>query len=67
MRSANLKLTEVRGDFRLGNEDYLTMSEFYNVVKTVPLALKLNQKFPNEISGIALLLSLNRQLFHSRS
>jgi CubicO group peptidase (beta-lactamase class C family) len=33
------------GDFRLGNEDYLTISEFYSVVKTVPLALKPNQKF----------------------
>ncbi|WP_133471181.1 serine hydrolase domain-containing protein [Paraglaciecola marina] len=33
------------GDFRLGNEDYLTISEFYDVVKTVPLALKPNQKF----------------------
>lgn len=33
------------GDFRLGNEDYLTISEFYDVVKTVPLALKPNQQF----------------------
>ncbi|MEP1384720.1 MAG: serine hydrolase domain-containing protein [Paraglaciecola sp.] len=33
------------GDFRLGNQDYLTISEFYDVVKTVPLALKPNQKF----------------------
>lgn len=32
-------------DFRLGNEDYLTINEFYDVVKTVPLALKPNQKF----------------------
>ncbi|MBU3003389.1 serine hydrolase domain-containing protein [Paraglaciecola arctica] len=33
------------GDFRLGNEDYLTIKEFYDVVKTVPLALKPDQKF----------------------
>lgn len=33
------------GDFRAGNEDYLTISEFYDVVKTVPLALKPDQKF----------------------
>lgn len=33
------------GDFRLGNEDYLTISEFFNLVKKVPLALKPNQKF----------------------
>jgi CubicO group peptidase (beta-lactamase class C family) len=33
------------GDFRLGNEAYLTINEFYNVVKTVPLALKSNQTF----------------------
>jgi CubicO group peptidase (beta-lactamase class C family) len=33
------------GDFRLGNEDYLTIKEFYNIVKTVQLALKPDQKF----------------------
>jgi CubicO group peptidase (beta-lactamase class C family) len=33
------------GEFRLGNEDYLTIKEFYDLVKTVPLALKPEQKF----------------------
>jgi len=32
------------GDFRLGNEDYLTIDEFYQVVKTVPLALEPNKR-----------------------
>lgn len=32
------------GNFRLGNEDYLTIKEFYDIVKTVPLALKPDQK-----------------------
>jgi CubicO group peptidase (beta-lactamase class C family) len=41
-----IDLKSVAGDdFRLGNEDYLTIKEFYNVVQTVPLALKPNQKF----------------------
>ncbi len=33
------------GEFRLGNEDYLTISEFYDVVKTVPLARQPNTQF----------------------
>ena len=33
------------GDFRLGNEDYLTISEFYDVVKRVSLAMPPEQKF----------------------
>ncbi len=33
------------GEFRLGNEDYLTIEEFHDVAKTVPLALKPDQKF----------------------
>ncbi|MEO2266013.1 serine hydrolase domain-containing protein [Pseudoalteromonas sp. YIC-656] len=33
------------GQFRLGNEDYLTIDEFYEVVKTVPLALEPNTEF----------------------
>lgn len=42
----SIDLKSVAGaDFRLGNEDYLTISEFYSVVKTVPLAFKPNQKF----------------------
>ncbi|MCJ8321889.1 MAG: beta-lactamase family protein [Colwellia sp.] len=40
-----IDLKSVAGnDFRLGNEDYLTIKEFYDVVKTVPLALKPEQK-----------------------
>lgn len=42
--SANLK-SVAGGNFRLGNEDYLTISEFYDVVKTVPLALTPEQEF----------------------
>ncbi|WP_105265269.1 serine hydrolase domain-containing protein [Pseudoalteromonas sp. T1lg76] len=33
------------GQFRLGNEDYLTIDEFYNVVKTVPLAQEPGKEF----------------------
>ncbi|MCF6436762.1 serine hydrolase domain-containing protein [Pseudoalteromonas sp. MMG022] len=33
------------GEFRLGNQDYLTISEFYDVVKTVPLARAPNTQF----------------------
>jgi CubicO group peptidase (beta-lactamase class C family) len=33
------------GEFRLGNEDYLTIQEFYDYVKTMPLRNKPNQKF----------------------
>lgn len=33
------------GEFRLGNEDYLTIDEFYQVVKKVPLALEPNTKW----------------------
>lgn len=33
------------GPFRLGNEDYLTIDEFYDVVKRVPLALEPDQEF----------------------
>ncbi|MEM6606783.1 MAG: serine hydrolase domain-containing protein [Pseudomonadota bacterium] len=33
------------GPFRLGNEDYLTIKEFYDVVKQVPLALPPEQEF----------------------
>lgn len=33
------------GPFRLGNEDYLTIKEFYDVVKKVPLSLQPDTKF----------------------
>lgn len=33
------------GAFRLGNEDYLTIEEFYEVVKAVPLAQSPDQEF----------------------
>jgi CubicO group peptidase (beta-lactamase class C family) len=33
------------GPFRLGNEDYLTIPEFYDVVKRVPLAQRPGQSF----------------------
>ena len=33
------------GEFRLGNEDYLTIQEFYDYVKTMPLRNKPNQEF----------------------
>lgn len=33
------------GAFRLGNEDYLTITEFYDVVKRVPLAQEPEQSF----------------------
>jgi CubicO group peptidase (beta-lactamase class C family) len=33
------------GPFRLGNEDYLTIAEFYDVVKRVPLAQEPGQSF----------------------
>jgi CubicO group peptidase (beta-lactamase class C family) len=33
------------GDFRLGNEDYLTIREFYDVVKKVPLSHQPDTKF----------------------
>ncbi|MGQ8364064.1 serine hydrolase domain-containing protein [Glaciecola sp. 1036] len=42
------------GEFRLGNEDYLTIDEFYNVVKNVPLRHSPNQKF--EYSNLAYFL-----------
>jgi len=51
----SIDLKSVAGTgFRLGNEDYLTINEFYDVVKTVPLALKPNQKF--QYSNIAYFL-----------
>ncbi|WP_342806580.1 serine hydrolase domain-containing protein [Alteromonas sp. M12] len=31
--------------FRLGNEDYLTIQEFFDVVRTVPIALEPEQQF----------------------
>ena len=33
------------GPFRLGNEDYLTIQEFYDVVKQVPLRYPSNQQY----------------------
>ena len=33
------------GPFRLGNEDYLTIQEFYDVVKRVPLRYPSNQQY----------------------
>lgn len=42
------------GDYRLGNEDYLTIEEFYQVVQQVPLALKPNEKL--EYSNLAYFL-----------
>ncbi|MFA3791446.1 serine hydrolase domain-containing protein [Aliiglaciecola sp. SL4] len=33
------------GPFRLGNEDYLTIHEFFDVVRTVPLALEPETEF----------------------
>ncbi len=41
-----LKLkSTMAGDFRLGNEDYLTIQEFYDYVKTVPLRNQPNERF----------------------
>ncbi|MFV8816422.1 serine hydrolase domain-containing protein [Haliea sp. E17] len=64
------------GEFRLGNEDYLTISEFYDVVKTVPLALKPERKFRysnlayfllsmlvEEVSGESLRAFADRRIF----
>jgi len=64
------------GDFRLGNEDYLTIKEFYDVVKTVPLALNPNQKFQysnlayfllsmlvEEVSGLSLRDYADQKIF----
>lgn len=44
----------VGGPFRLGNEDYLTIPEFYDVVKRVSLALPPGQAF--EYSNLAYFL-----------
>ncbi|MDC8831516.1 serine hydrolase domain-containing protein [Alteromonas gilva] len=42
----SVNLTSVAGGpFRLGNEDYLTIDEFYDVVKTVPLEHEPETKF----------------------
>lgn len=64
------------GDFRLGNEDYLTIKEFYDVVKTVPLALPPHQEFRysnlayfllsmlvEEVSGKSLRAYANEKMF----
>ncbi|WP_240725128.1 serine hydrolase domain-containing protein [Mangrovimicrobium sediminis] len=64
------------GEFRLGNEDYLTISEFYDVVKTVPLALTPERKFRysnlayfllsmlvEEVSGESLRAFAERRIF----
>lgn len=71
----NLK-SAAGGDFRLGNEDYLTIKEFYGVVKTVPLALKPDQKFQysnlayfllsmlvEEVSGVSLRAYADQKIF----
>ena len=42
--SYQLKST-MGGEFRLGNEDYLTIQEFYDYVKTVPLRNQPNEDF----------------------
>lgn len=64
------------GDFRLGNEDYLTIEEFYDVVKTVPLANNEGEKFQysnlayfllsmlvEEVSGKSLRLYADEKIF----
>lgn len=43
-KAFQLKSTMGNG-FRLGNEDYLTIKEFYDYVKTLPLRHKPNEKF----------------------
>ena len=64
------------GPFRLGNEDYLTIAEFYDVVKQVPLALppEQEQRYSNlayfllsmlveEVSGESLREYAERRIF----
>jgi CubicO group peptidase (beta-lactamase class C family) len=64
------------GEFRLGNEDYLTISEFYDVVKTVPLAITPERRFRysnlayfllsmlvEEVSGESLRAFADRRIF----
>lgn len=43
-KGLNLK-SVAGGPFRLGNEDYLTIEEFYDLVKTVPLRQQPNQNW----------------------
>lgn len=50
---ANLK-SVAGGTFRIGNEDYLTIDEFYNVVKTIDLKRKPDTRW--EYSNIAYFL-----------
>lgn len=47
-------LSAAGGPFRLGNEDYLTIKEFYDVVKKLPLKRKPDTKF--EYSNFAYFL-----------
>ncbi|MEM6544712.1 MAG: serine hydrolase domain-containing protein [Pseudomonadota bacterium] len=64
------------GPFRLGNEDYLTIQEFYDVVKRVPLALPPKQEFRysnlayfllsmlvEEVSGLTLRQYADQRIF----
>jgi len=46
------------GEFRLGNEDYLSINEFYNVIKDTPLRHEPNQKFEYSNFGYFLLSML---------
>lgn len=64
------------GEFRLGNEDYLTIDEFYAVVQRVPLALRPGEGFlysnlayfllsmlVEEVSGESLRAYADRRIF----
>ncbi|MFK8041075.1 serine hydrolase domain-containing protein [Congregibacter sp.] len=65
------------GEFRLGNEDYLTIDEFYEVVAPLPLAQNPNESFRysnlayfllsmlvEEVSGESLREYAERRIFH---
>jgi CubicO group peptidase (beta-lactamase class C family) len=64
------------GEFRLGNEDYLTIQEFYEVVKQAPLAQQPDERFlysnlayfllsmlVEEVSGESLRTYAERRIF----